>query len=116
MQGRSSGMSRLEYHVLLSMAEGARYGYAIKESVEAESGGTLTPKAASLYRVLGRLMTSGLVREAASPGDVEPHPGKERKYYGLTSEGRTELAAEASRLASAAALAHERLGTAGGGA
>lgn len=107
-------MSRLEYHVLLSMAEGARYGYAIKESVAAESGGALTPKAASLYRVLGRLMAWGLVREAEPPGEVKPHPGKERRYHGLTSEGRAELATEASRLASAAALAHERLGTAGG--
>jgi DNA-binding PadR family transcriptional regulator len=32
-------VSTLEYHVLLSMADGALYGYAIKNAVEAESSG-----------------------------------------------------------------------------
>lgn len=117
MTGRTGdAVSRLEYHVLLSMAEGPQYGYAIKEAVEDDSGGTITPRAGSLYRVVARLMTWGLVREADPPGEVEPHPGRERKYYTLTPEGRTALAMEASRLAGAAALADKRLRTAGGGA
>ena len=33
------GVSTLEYHVLLAMATGALYGYAIKEAVESESEG-----------------------------------------------------------------------------
>ena len=57
------GVSTLEYHVLLAMANGPLYGYAIKDAVEVESAGTLTPRAGSLYRVLARLMTRGLVEE-----------------------------------------------------
>lgn len=107
-------MSPLEYHVLLSMADGALYGYAIKSVVESESSGAVTPRAGSLYRVLARLMTRGLVLEVEPSEATPPHPGRARKYYGLSPEGRSALAAEARRLKEAAALAEERLGVAGG--
>lgn len=109
-----AGLSTLEYHVLLAMAEGARYGYAIKGAVEAESDGALMPRAGSLYRVLARLMGWGLVREVGAPGDSAPHPGRERKYYALTTAGRTTLGGEAQRLKAVAALAERRLRVADG--
>lgn len=108
-----AGFSTIEYHVLLSLAGGARYGYAIKDAVAEESAGTLTPRAGSLYRVIARLMTRGLVTET-EPAESEPHPGLARRYYGLTLEGRGALAAEARRLKGSAALAEERLGIAEG--
>jgi DNA-binding PadR family transcriptional regulator len=103
-------LSTLEYHVLTTMAEGPRYGYDIRNAVEDESEGTLTPRPGSLYRVLARLMSAHLVREVGGPPDTEPHPGRTRKYYGLTEAGRVALAEEARRLREAAALAEERLG------
>ena len=108
------GISTLEYHVLLAMAKGPLYGYAIKDAVESESGGTLTPRAGSLYRVLARLMVRGLVEETEPTQATPPHPGRERRYYGLAAVGRATLAAEARRLKEAAALAEERLGVAEG--
>jgi len=108
----STGMSTLEYHVLLALAGGARYGYAIKDAVTEESSGALAPRAGSLYRVLARLMTSGLVAESKSAADAAPHPGLARRYYALTAKGRSALAAEASRLKGAAAMAERRLRTA----
>lgn len=108
------GMSTLEYHVLLAMAEGPLYGYAIKEAVEEESEGTVTPRAGSLYRVLARLMSRGIVRQTAPTEEVEPHPGRERKYYALTPEGRSALRDEARRMKGAARLAERRLRAAGG--
>lgn len=107
-----TGLSTLEYHVLLALAGGALYGYAIKDAIAEESARTLTPRAGSLYRVVARLMTRGLVMEA-EPAAEEPHPGLARRYYGLTAEGRGALAEEASRLKGAAALAEERLGAEG---
>lgn len=111
----ADGMSTLEYHVLLAMVGGPLYGYAIKEAVESESQGAVTPRAGSLYRVLARLMSHGLVRQAAPPEEVEPHPGRERKYYALTPEGRRALGDEARRLRGAARLAQRRLEAAGEG-
>jgi DNA-binding PadR family transcriptional regulator len=105
-------MTNLEYHVLLALAQGPLYGYAIKVAIETESDGTLTPPAGSMYRVLARLIDWGLVEETAPPGAVEPHPGLARRYYGLTREGRGALATEAHRLKGAARLAEKRLRTA----
>lgn len=105
----SHGLSTLEYHVMLALASGPLYGYAIKDAVAAESSGTLTPRAGSLYRVVARLMGAGYVIETAAT-DSTPHPGLARKYYGLTAKGRATLAAEARRLKRTAAVAEKRLG------
>lgn len=102
-------MSTLEYHVLLALAGGPLYGYAVKDAVAEESAGTLTPRAGSLYRVLARLMTSGFVKETSPDGEPAPHPGLERRYYALTPVGRSALTAEAERLKRTAALAQKRL-------
>lgn len=106
-----SGMSLLEYHVLLALASGPLHGYAIKDVVAAESSGTLTPRAGSLYRVIGRLMTAGLLVDT-EPADAPAHPGLARKYYTLTARGRSMLADEARRLKQAAMMAEKRLGVA----
>jgi DNA-binding PadR family transcriptional regulator len=106
-------ISTLEYHVLLSMAGGPQYGYAIKELVEVESRGTLSPPAGSLYRVIARLITRGWLVET-DPADVAPHPGLTRRYYDLTADGRAVLADEARRLREVSDLARRRLGGAEG--
>ena len=108
------GVNTLEYHVLLAMATGPLYGYAISEAVESESEGAVTPQAGSLYRVIARLMAWGLVSEAQPGEAVAPHPGLARRYYELTAGGRATLAAETRRLKGTVALAEKRLGVAGG--
>ena len=111
--GGTSAMSLLEYHVLLALASEPLHGYAIKDVVAAESAGTLTARAGTLYRVIARLMTVGYVAETGAV-DAEPHPGLARKYYALTSSGRGALAAEARRQKQVAAVAERRLGVARG--
>jgi len=107
-------MSLLEYHVLLALAGGPLYGYAITEAVASESAGTVTPRAGSLYRVIARLTTAGLVAEADPHEEPPPHPGHARRYYELTQAGKRELAAEAGRLKRTASMAQKRLGVAQG--
>ena len=91
-------MSPLDYHVLLALSSAPLHGYAIKKLVADESGGTQMPRAGTLYRVIARLVTSGLVREAAA-ADREPHPGLERRYCahtgGTSSAGGRGAAAQA---------------------
>jgi DNA-binding PadR family transcriptional regulator len=103
-------MNLLEYHVLLALAGRPLYGYAIKDAVADESAGSLAPRAGSLYRVLARLMTAGLVIETEPADEPPPHPGHARRYYALTTLGRRTLAAEARRLKGAVAIAEKRLG------
>jgi DNA-binding PadR family transcriptional regulator len=108
----AGGMSTFEFHVLLALAKGPLHGYAIKDAVAEESGGTLTPRAGSMYRVIARLITSRLVIETEPDDSPPPHPGLARKYYALTPRGRTALATEARRLKGAATVAEKRLGVA----
>ena len=104
------GLSALEYHVLLTLVDAPLYGYAIGDAVERESGGTLTPRTGTLYRVIARLITSGYVGETDGTEVDLRHPGRPRRYYELTGRGRAALANESRRLRGVAALAEKRLG------
>lgn len=106
-------LSPLEFHVLLALADGPLYGYAMAQTIHDESGGALAPRAGSLYRLIARLMGDGLIREAA-PESVAPHPGLDRRHYALTSNGQRTLAVEAQRLKRATSVAAKRLGIAPG--
>ena len=108
------GMNSLEFHVLLSLATGPLYGYAIKDAVQTDSGGALEPRAGSLYRVIARLISTGLVVEAEPADAPPPHPGHARRYYELTAAGSRALASEARRLKHTAAVAEKRLSIARG--
>ncbi len=102
-------LTPLEFHVLVALAREEAYGYALMTSVERESGGRLTPDVATLYRVLARLMARGLVEERPTPASADgEHPGRARKYYGLTTEGRARAADEAERMAELVDLARAR--------
>jgi len=103
-------MNLLDYHVLLALSSGPMHGYAIKDAVAEDSGGTQSPLAGTLYRVIARLMTEGLVRETNAGGGVV-HPGHARRYYTLSAAGRRVLADQARQLKEAASHAERRLGT-----
>jgi DNA-binding PadR family transcriptional regulator len=62
-----------------------------------------------LYRVIARLISDALVAETEPDGEPSPHPGRARRYYGLTAAGRRTLAAEAQRLRHTASVAEKRL-------
>lgn len=98
-----------EFQVMLALLEGARYGYAIMKAVEEESGGRIAPEIGSLYRLLTRLMSQGLVEETTAPrGATATHPGRERRYYRLTVLGRSVVKAETKRLREVLELAVSR--------
>ena len=105
-------MNLLDYHVLLALSSGPMHGYAIKDAVAEDSGGTQAPLAGTLYRVIARLITEGLVRETAAASGVV-HPGHARRYYTLSAAGRRTLADQARQLKEAASRAERRLGASG---
>jgi DNA-binding PadR family transcriptional regulator len=76
--------------VLAILAEADSYGYAILKRVRDLSGGLLEWTDGMLYPVLHRLERLGYIE--ARWGTSES--GRRRKYYRLTSRGRTQLAQE----------------------
>ncbi len=65
--GSPNPLSAVEFQVLLVLADGPSYGYAIMKAVEDQSDGRMRPEIGSLYRVLSRLMARGLVDERSVP-------------------------------------------------
>jgi DNA-binding PadR family transcriptional regulator len=77
--------------LILSLVEARpRHGYEIGKLIEARSLGKLRPRIASLYPMLCRLESRGLIagRWLEKPGE------RRRRYYRLTPRGRTELRRE----------------------
>ncbi len=77
--------------LVLSLLEARpRHGYEIGKLIEARSGGKLTFRIASLYPMLRRLETRGLIqgRWVEKPGEMR------RRFYRLTAEGRRFLRKE----------------------
>jgi DNA-binding PadR family transcriptional regulator len=82
-------------HVLLALADGPRHGYAIMQTVAAESTGTVRLGPTTLYRTLRTLHDTGLVREVP---DEDPAGDARRRYYHITEAGRGAARAELTRL------------------
>lgn len=102
-------LSATDWHVLVALADQDLHGYAIMKAVEGDSRGGVTAEIGSLYRILGRMMSDGLVADAEPPVDAPSQtPGRPRRYYRLTSQGRDVLARESARLVEAATIARAR--------
>jgi DNA-binding PadR family transcriptional regulator len=83
-------------HILLALSSGERHGNGIMKQVEADSQGTVTMGAGTLYGSLNRMLDAGLVKE--SDKLVDPEMDDERRiYYRITGAGAGALAAEFKR-------------------
>jgi DNA-binding PadR family transcriptional regulator len=80
-------------HIMLTLADGARHCYAIKQEVEIRTRGAIRLGPGTLYEAIQRLEDGRLVEEAKLPRDVEPANGQQaqRRYYQLTERGWTVL-------------------------
>ena len=76
--------------VLAILAEGDSYGYAILKRVQQLSGGHIEWTDGMLYPVLHRLERLGHIQARWQVADS----GRKRKYYRITSQGRSQLAEE----------------------
>jgi DNA-binding PadR family transcriptional regulator len=93
------------YFTLAALLDGPLHGYAITKRAEAVSDGRVRLTAGTLYAALDRLLGQGLVEVDGE----EVVDGRARRYYRLTPSGRRALAAEAARLADAAAVVVTRM-------
>ena len=91
------------FHVLLSLADGDKHGYAILKEVENRTDGEVVLSTGTLYGIVKRLLAEGLIRELASLSD------ERRTAYRLTPFGRKVALAEAERLRTLVATARRLL-------
>jgi PadR family transcriptional regulator, regulatory protein PadR len=93
IQGLARGINELL--LLSTLRQGSKHGYQIALDVESESGGVFVFQHGTLYPILHRLESDGLIRGAWSR-----EGGRRRKVYALTASGRRHLEGETGRLAS----------------
>jgi DNA-binding PadR family transcriptional regulator len=95
------------FHILMSLAEEERHGYAIIQDVEARTDGDLRLSPGTLYRSIQRMLQQGLIvesrrRPAAALDD------ERRRYYRITPLGLATGRAEMRRLTQLVRLGRAR--------
>lgn len=101
----STEMREPTFFVLASLADGRKHGYGIIKDAGELSDGRVILKVGTLYAALERLQEDGLV----SPAGDEVVNGRNRRYFELTDDGASALAAESDRQVANAKRARERL-------
>ncbi len=80
--------------VLEILARGKMYGYELSEAIEQRSEKVLTLGKGTLYPLLYNLEAKKLVQ-----GEWEKtESGRKRRYYSITSKGKTKLASQKQQL------------------
>ncbi len=96
------------FHILLSLSDGERHGYALKREILQRTGGKLNLGSGALYGSINRMLEQGLVEESDDRPD--PHLDDERRrYYRITPLGRRAAQAEALRLRELVRVAQKHL-------
>ena len=96
-----------EFEVLIALADGEKHGYAILKEVTRRTRGEVKLGTATLYAILRRFVSEGLLAESeARP--VASLDDERRRYFGLTDFGRRVAAAEAERMETALAMARAK--------
>jgi DNA-binding PadR family transcriptional regulator len=85
------------FHILLSLSDEDRHGYAIILDVASRTNGELKLSAGTLYRSIQRMLELGLITEIATRPEPEMDDER-RRYYRITPLGTAVARAEAGRL------------------
>jgi len=97
------------FHMLVSLMEGERHGYALKREILQRTEKRINLGSGALYGAINKMLEQGLIVESDDRPD--PHLDDERRrYYRITALGRRVLHAEAARLRGLVQLAEIRLG------
>ena len=97
LQAPAPSISRTAMHILLAIGPEERHGYAIMGEVARITGGAVRLGPGAIYTTIRRLLDDGLIEESDERPDAELDDQR-RRYYRLTSLGRSVAAAEVRRL------------------
>jgi DNA-binding PadR family transcriptional regulator len=92
------------FHILLSLADEDRHGYAIMTDVAGRTNGEIRLSVGTLYRSLQRMQEQGLIIETRTRPAPEDDDER-RRYYRITPLGRAVAQAEVARLQSLVKMA-----------
>src|SRR5688572_7202468 len=95
------------FHILMSLAEEERHGYAIIQDVESSTGGELRLSPGTLYRSIQRMLEQGLIAES-NRRPARALDDERRRYYRITPLGISAASAEMWRFSQLVRLGRAR--------
>jgi DNA-binding PadR family transcriptional regulator len=95
------------FHILVSLADEERHGYAIIQDIESRTDGDLRLSPGTLYRSIQRMLEQGLLVESRRRPARELDDER-RRYYRITPLGVATARAEMRRLTQLVRLGRER--------
>jgi len=100
-------LKRVEFLVLLVLADGESHGYRIVQEIAERTDDRVRVLPGNLYAILRRLAADGLLTEA-SPKPAPELTDQRRRYYRITALGKRVLVAEAELMRSLVQAASDR--------
>jgi len=95
------------FQVLLALGDEEMHGYAILKEVEVQTSGETRLSTGTLYAIMKRLLSEGIIEECRNRPPAE-EDDQRRRYYRLTPFGRGVAVAEAERMEKLIATAREK--------
>jgi DNA-binding PadR family transcriptional regulator len=102
MKRQHQQLPQVAFSILLALSLKERHGYEIIKQVQEDSAGRIKLSPGALYTSIKQLHDQGLVTEVEQPGDTR------RRYYRLTSKGKTILTTELDYYRNSLELARQR--------
>ena len=90
-------LSPLDFQVLLLLQDEPRHGYGIVQAGEQLFPSEPVLEIGSLYRIVSRMLDSGLIQEVDGPAHT-PTDARRRRFYQTTQLGIAVARAEAGRM------------------
>ena len=91
---RSGAPSRAVLSILFALGDRELHGYGIMKEVEERTDGRVSLLPSSLYATIKRMLLDGWIEEV-DDGGADDGPGRARRTYRITADGRAVAAREA---------------------
>jgi DNA-binding PadR family transcriptional regulator len=91
---RSGAPSRAVLSILFALGDRELHGYGIMKEVEERTDGRVSLLPSSLYATIKRMLLDGWIEEV-DDGGYDDGPGRARRTYRITADGRAVAAREA---------------------
>lgn len=102
MRKQYNQLPQVAFSILLALSLKERHGYEIIKQVEEDSNGKIRLSPGPLYTSIKQLLEQKLIDEIDKEDDTR------RRYYRLSTKGRTALAEELNYYRNTIVLAQER--------
>jgi len=102
-----SPLSPQVFQILLSLLDGEMHGYALIQDIRRRTDGEVVLTASTLYAAVKRLVGSEWIDEVELETPPPDHDER-RRYYRITSRGRSAARTEAQRLERLTAMARDK--------